>query len=273
MKRTVIFASLMLLLLGLPETASARLVVFGKARETIPVAFGVESLFRFPMEVKTVTEASRFEIKPSNSDDPDYSVLAVKPRMSEGAADVTFILSDGSVIRTQLLISNRPNLRKDSIYDFKPKDDLVSANPNLAEKHDPMVISELDLMRAMIRGENVAGFDLSHRSQSIGVGSPHLAATLVKVYSGKDVNGYVYILKTDTSDRAFEIDLKGLAIGQPNLAVLAEVDQTQIGGKTAEERQTVLRIVAKPGASSQRVILPVAIRGEGKGETKGGDSK
>lgn len=265
--------ALLTLWLVFPSEALARLVVYGKARETIPVAFGAESLFRFPMEVKTVTEASRFEIKPSNSDEPDYSVLAVKPRMSEGAADVTFILSDGSVIRTQLVISNRPNLKKDSIYDFKPKDDLATANPNLAEKHDPMVISELDLMRAMIRGENVSGFDMSRHSQSIGLGSPHIFATLVKIYSGKDVNGYVYILKTESADRTFEIDLKGLAIGQPNLAVLAQVDHTQIGGKTGDERQTVLRIVAKPGASSQRVILPVAIRGDSKNENKGGDSK
>lgn len=251
------------------KTAEARLVVFGQARETVPVAFGVETLFRFPMEVKTVTEANRFEIKPSNTEEPDYSVLAVKPRMSEGAADVTFILSDGSVIRTQLVISNRPNLKRDSIYDFKPKDELASTNPNLAEKRDPLIVSELDLMRAMIRGERVSGFDFSRTSQSLSVGSPHLSATLVKIYSGKDVNGYVYILKTDGGDRVFEIDLKGLAIGQPNLAVLAQADRLQVGGSQADDRQTVLRIVAKPGASSHRVILPVALRGE----SKGGDAK
>jgi len=250
--------------LGCSSAADARLIVYGKARETIPVAFGFETLLRFPQEVKTITEASRFEINPANKDEPDYSVLVVKPRMSEGAADVTFILSDGSTIRAQLVISNRPNVRKDSIYDFKPKDELATTNPNLSGKSEPMVISELDLMRAMIRGENVSGFDLSRHSQSAAMGSPHLTATLVKIYSGKDVNGYVYILKSESAERTFEIDLKGLAIGEPNLAVLAQVDRPAIGGRDARDRQTVLRIVAKPGASAHRVILPVALRGEAK---------
>lgn len=275
MNRTLWWATLTGLTLLSTSGAHAREILYGKGLQTVPVSFGVETLFRFPLEVKTVTEASRFDIHPSNADEPDYSVLVVKPRMSEGSANVAFILSDGSVIRTQLVISsgsngsNRRNLRQDSIYDFKPKQDLAESNPNLAEKHEPMAVSELDLMRGMIRRDNVAGFDLSHRSQVIDVGSPHLSATLVKIYSGRDVNGYVYVLKTDSTDRAYDIDLKGLAIGQPNLAILAQVDRNQIGGPNADDRQTALRIVAKPGASSRRVILPVAIRGA----AKGGDGK
>lgn len=270
-----------------PSLTSARLIVYGKARETINVVFGVETLFRFPMEVKTVTEASRFEIRPSNPDEPDFSVLMIKPRMSEGTADVAFLLSDGSVIRTQLTILNpnnsngstRTSLKKDSIYDFKPKDELLNSNltnpnlsnlpnspssPNSYEKHDPMTISELDLMRAMIQGENVSGFNLSRHSRPISMGSSHLYAKLIKIYSGKEVNGYVYLLKTDGPEHVFEIDVRGIAIGQPNLAVLAQVDRPKLGGKSPEDRQTFLRIVAKPGASSQKIILPVSIRTEDK---------
>jgi hypothetical protein len=237
----------------------AREIVFGKGRETIPVAFGVETILRFPLEVKTVTEANRFEIHPANTEEPDYSVIVVKPRMSEGASDVTFILSDGTVIRTQLVVSNRPNLKRDSIYDFKPRDELGSTNPNLPDKHDPMVISELDLMRAMIRGDQVSGFNVSHTSQPISLGSDDISATLVKVYSGQDVNGYIYQLKTTVNSRRFHIDLKDLSIGIPNLAVLAQVDRPSLGGKFLNERVTFLRIVARPGASSHKVILPVAI--------------
>ena len=246
-------------LIMLSSQAHAREVVFGKARETIPVGFGVETLFRFPMEVKTITEATRFDIHPANTDEPDYSVLVVKPRMSEGAADVTFILSDGVVIRTQLVISNRTNIKKDSIYDFKPRDELSASNPNLPDKHEPMVISELDLMRAMIRGDQVSGFSVSRTSQAISLGQPDITATLVKVYAGQDVNGFIYQLKTDADKKKFEVDLRGLSIGIPNLAVLAQVDRTALGGKTIDARQTYLRIVARPGASSHKVILPVAI--------------
>ena len=250
---------IVLVTLVLSSSVQAREVVFGKGRETIPVPFGVETLFRFPMEVKTITEANRFEIHPASSDEPDYSVLVVKPRMSEGASDVTFILSDGAVVRTQLVVSNRPNLKKDSIYDFKPRDELNSTNPNLPDKHDPMVISELDLMRAMIRGDQVSGFNVSRISQSIPLGSHDISATLLKIYTGQDVNGYVYHLKTESQKKLFEIDLKGLSIGIPNLAVLAQIDRSALGGATPELRETFLRIVARPGAASHKVILPVAI--------------
>ena len=256
---------LLMMSFGATHSASARDVLFGKARETIPVAFGTETIFRFPMEVKTITEASRFEIRPANQEESDYSVLAVKPRFSEGSADVTFLLSDGTPIRTQLVIATRSNLKRDSIYDFKAKEDLGDTNPNLKEHADPMVISELDLMRAMIRGDQVAGFNSENYSKPISMGSPNLTAELKRVYRGHDMNGYVYLLKTGFKESAFEITLDALAIGQPNLAILAQVDRSIIGGKSAEEREAYLRVVARPGAFSQRIILPVALKG-GKGD-------
>jgi hypothetical protein len=260
---------LVLTLLVMTSSQSfARDVVFGKGRENISIAFGVETLLRFPLEVKTITEASRFDIHPANQEQPDYSVLTVKPRMSEGVSDVSFVLSDGTVIRTQLEISNRPNLKKDSIYDFKPKEELESTNPNLAEKHDPMVISELDLMRAMIRGDQVSGFSLSRTSQIIPLGNPDIQATLVKIYSGQDVNGYVYHLETGAMKKRYQLDLKGLSIGIPNLAILSQADRADLGGKTSSERETYLRIVARPGASSHKVILPVAIEPKARKEEK-----
>jgi len=253
--------------------AEARDVYYGKARETVQIPFGVETIFRFPIEVKTITEASRFEIRPANTEEPDYSVLKVTPRLSEGSADVTFLLSDGSIARTQLIISNRPNLKKDSIYDFKPRDDLLASNPSLAEpsvgaKRDPMVISELDLLRAMLRGESISGFDVSHYSINIPIGSPHLTAELVKVYRGHDLNGYVYHLKVEGTGHYFEADLKALAIGQPNLAVVSQIDKKVIGGERPEDRECFLRIVAKPGTTGSKVILPVAIKSDAKSEAK-----
>lgn len=247
---------------GLSFEAYAKEVLFGKGKETITIVFGVESLFRFPLEVKTITEASRFEIRPAGQEEPDYSVLVVKPRMTEGSADVTFILSDGTVIRTQLVISNRSHLKKDSIFDFKPRDELPATNPNNHDKHDPMVISELDLMRAMVRGDQVSGFSVSRMSQPIALGTTKASATLVKVYTGQDVHGYIYQIKTDSTRKIIQLDLKDLTIGIPNLAILAQVDRTVLGGDTQQERETYLRIVARPGASSHKIILPVAIEHE-----------
>jgi len=262
---------LLLACLSVVPNAEAREVYYGKAKETVLIPFGVETLFRFPIEVKTITEANRFEIRPANSEEPDYSVLVVKPRMSEGSADVTFLFSDGSVARTQLIISNKANLKRDSIYDFKPKDDLLASNPILAEpsangKRDPMVISELDLLRAMIRGDSVSDFDVSHYNLNIPIGSPNLTAQLTKVYRGKDLNGYVYLLKVDGNDHFYEVDLKALSLGHPNLAVISQIDRKIIGGDKPEERESFLRIVAKPGGSGSKVILPVAIKSDAKAD-------
>jgi len=246
----------------------AREIVYGKAKETLSVSFGVETLFRFPMEVKTITEAQRFEIRPANTEEPDYSVLVVKSRMKEAVSDITFILSDGSVIRTQLVTSNRSNLKKDSIYDFKPKDELAASNPNLLDKREPLAISELDLMRSMIGGERISGFEAHVLDQKIqmDIGKPSnkLSVHLVKSYIGSGLNGFIYLIKTTSKEQFYSIDLTTLAIGQPNLALLAQVDHPVIGGETEESRQTLLRVVAKPGASFRRIILPVAIQKEDK---------
>lgn len=262
--RRVIPWWIMLTGIALPgvENAQARDIIYGKGRETVPVAFGSETLFRFPSEVKTITEASRFEIRPANPDEPDYSVLSVKPRFSDGAADVTFLLSDGTEIRAQLVVSTRSSLKRDSVYDFKPREDLSDTNPNRKDRPDPMVISELDLMRAMIRGDQVAGFGVENYSQPIAMGSEHLSAELKRIYRGHDMNGYVYLLHTDLKERRYEINLDGMAIGQPNLAILAQVDRGRLGGQAEVERETYLRVVARPGASSHRIILPVAIESE-----------
>ena len=191
------------------------------------------------------------------------------------SADVTFLLSDGTPIRTQLVVATRSNIKRDSIYDFKPHADLGDTNPNMKDHPDPMVISELDLMRAMIKGDQVAGFNAENYSKPISLGSPNLTAELKRVYRGHDMNGYVYILRTGLKERAFEISLDSLAIGQPNLAILAQVDRTVIGGQTQEEREAYLRVVARPGASSQRIILPVSLKSERsrKSDRTAGDDK
>ncbi len=260
--------SILFVIVMCSHPALARDILYSKAKETLPISFGVETLFRFPMEVKTITEAERFEIKPANPEEPDYSVLAVKPRMREGVSDVTFVLSDGSVIRTQLITSLQRNLKKDSIYDFKPKDELLNSNPNLSDKREPLVISELDLMRAMISGDRLAGFDTHVVDQTIDLNSKQvgkdLSVHLIKSYIGNGVNGFIYRVKTRSKEQVYSVNLEKLAIGQPNLALLAQIDHPAIGGDSAADRETLLRVVTKPGASARKVVLPTAIQREDK---------
>ncbi|MEK7691329.1 MAG: hypothetical protein AAB425_09940, partial [Bdellovibrionota bacterium] len=183
----------------------------------------------------------------------------VKARMTEGVSDVAFLLADGATIKTQLMITRAPNGKRDSVYDFRPFSGLQETDPSGVPKKDPLVVSELDLMRGMIRGDQVAGFDVQRHNLPISLGEASISARLVKRYLGKDVNGYVYELESRDSKKVFDIDLKGLSIGTPNLAVLAQVDRPRLGGKEPEEQKTFLRVVARPGASSRQMLLPVSI--------------
>lgn len=249
---------------SLSSVAEAREVLFGKGKESISVPFGVETLFRFPSEVKTVTDAGRFEIRPASHEEPDYSVLLVKPRMAEGMNDVTFLLADGATVKTQLLITRNTTGKRDSVIDFRPYSGLQETDPSGAPKKDPLVVSELDLMRGMIRGDRVTGFDSQNHDISIPLKTESVTARLVKRYLGKDVNGYIYELENHSSSKVVTLDLRALSIGSPNLAVLAQVDRATLSGKDVEERRTYLRVVARPGASSREMILPVSMEKKAK---------
>lgn len=268
----LVLSLLTLLILLRTQHAQARDIVFGKAKETLAVSFGVDTLFRFPMEVKTITEAQRFEIRVANTEEPDYSVLRVKPRFSEGVSDVTFVLSDGSVIRTQLVISNKSNLKKDSIYDFKPKDELLGTNPNLLDNRAPLSISELDLLRSMIAGDRISGFEVRKMNQVIPLADAKLEAaaipkvTLVKSYTGSQINGFVYRIECAEKEQSLSLHIENLSIGQPNLALLSQSNKDFLECDSAENRETFIRVVTKPGASFRKFILPTAIEGEKRHE-------
>lgn len=245
-----------------PTRSLAREVLYGSMKETLPLTFGTETLFRFPLEVKTITEAAFFEIKPANSEEPDYSVLAVKPRMTEKIADVTFVLADGQIIRTQLVsspASQRMKQKKDSVYDFKPQEDALG-NGHLAENREPLVVSELDLMRVMLSREKLSGFEV--QDFQLKIESPPaspLSIVLVKKYTGSGVYGFIYELKNESPEQAVTLHLEQLAIGQPNLALLSQADRLTLLPQSqgqASDRQTLLRIVTKAGASGRKFVLP-----------------
>lgn len=134
-----------------PIDALAKTVYFGSETEVVTLVYGSPTLFRFSGEVRTISQASRFEIEPANSDQPNYSLLAIRPRFSTGSSDVVFILADGSTIKTKLVVvSNFIPEKTDSIYDFKSKESLIGPGD---EGKVGSSLSELALMKAMIRGD------------------------------------------------------------------------------------------------------------------------
>ncbi len=74
-KVVICFLLLVGVLATIPRLASARMIYFGGETEVITLVYGGATLFRFPGEVRTISQASRYEIAPDNGDQPNYALL------------------------------------------------------------------------------------------------------------------------------------------------------------------------------------------------------
>lgn len=243
------------LVLILPSAAFARQVYYGSETESVSIAYGGPTIFRFNEPVKTISQASRFTIAPADEENPNYSVLSVTPRFTEGKDKVTFILADGAVVNVRIVTASKtiPE-RTESFYDFKPKESLIES---MDKGQDAAVLSELDLMKAMIRGDSVTGYKTEPMSRLVTTGIPNISARLVRVYTGPKYNGYVFKIKNQDPTKKYAVNLEKLTLGQPNTAMLSQVDR-KVLGTTEKDNFAYLRIVAKPTSIYYNVNLPVA---------------
>lgn len=245
---------LFLLSTFISSTSLAGSILYGSTPEPVVVQYGEETIFRFPSPVMSITKASRFIIQPASEDSPDYSVLSVRPRFSKGTNKVNFILSDGEVVRVKLTVSSRKNNKNaDSIYDFRSKSSLLADSPARAGAPP---ISELQLMRAMISGRDVSGYEIKQLSQEISTGMRGVKGILKTTYIGPEFTGYIFTLKNVTQSHSYLIRIPNLAFGNPNTALLGNIDNANlepINGKNL----AILRVVAKSNSSTDDVVLPV----------------
>jgi len=238
------------------EICFAREIFYGSETETVSVAYGGPTIFRFNEEVKTITQATRFKIESADKASPDYTTLSVTPRFLRGKSNVTFILANGAVVSAKLIIVSKALPEQvDSFYDFKPKDSLVE---NFDKDEKGTGISELELMKAMIRWEKIVGYNVRTLVRTVNTGIDHLSAKLIRVYTGPRYNGYVFRIRNLSKKKGYAIDLKSLALGKPNMALLSQVDQKILKPIKSKENTTFLRIVAKPASIYYNVNLPVA---------------
>lgn len=253
-KRTLaLFAAFALL----PLSSQAKTIFFGSETETVTLVYGHETLFRFTGEVRTISQASRFEIAPANSDQPNYSLLSIRPRFSSGSSEVVFILADGTTIKTRLLtVSNAIPEKTDSIYDFKSKESLLDASD---EGKVGSSLSELALMKAMIRGDQVTGYEVKNLVRTISPGFKGVETQLVRIYTGNQYNGYIFELKNVTPSQRLLVTVQNLMLGDPNVAILSMVDQPILEPKGSGHEKTYLRIVAKPSSLYNQLILPIQV--------------
>ena len=66
------------------ESIEAKVIHYGTETETITVLYGTPTILKFDSEVKTISEAQRFEIVPADEVEQDYSLLSLKPYFKRG---------------------------------------------------------------------------------------------------------------------------------------------------------------------------------------------
>lgn len=258
----VVFVSFLMALLA--ARAEAKTVVFGSTVEQIRIKHGGATVFRFQKAVQTITGASRLQIEPANKSDPSYTLLSVTPRFTNGVNEVSFFLIDKTVVRTKILVSpNDP--AADSYYDFKSRDSAESGDAENAP-----VISEVELLKAMFREDAVSGYKLNRMSQAFPSKNGSAQVELVRIYQGNPFNGYVFKVKNTSWRKNLEIDVRHIAVGEPNLAILSQSDEAVLYPKGKGPNETFVRVVAKNTASSRDVILAMESE-EAESKTKKGE--
>lgn len=241
--------------LWLSTLAYSKTIYYGSERETVSLSYGTATILRFDEEVKTITQATKFEIEPADAQNPDFRVLTVKPRFRKAKSAVTLILANDVVVNLSLeTVHSKLHETTNTFYDFQAKrlriDPVTKTSPGGE-------ITKVELMKAMIRGDEVVGYKLRSLSQEVRTGIEGISARLVRVYSGPKFHGYIFKISNQSDDKTYALDVKSLTLGRPNVALLTQADSNILVPKS-DDSQTLLRIVAKPTSVYYNVNLPVA---------------
>ena len=251
---------LCLLLFIFSLNSQAKEVYYGSTPEL--VSLSKETIFRFHKQVRTISQAHRFEIKPADPNDPDYSLLSIKPRFTKGTSKVAFVLSDGNIVTLRLRIVKNKNGSTEPFYDLKPKSLLIERS----EKNLP-VITSMDFMKSIDRDDNIMGYHRKIENKKLpAIGkNKNVSARLIRSYSGKEYRGFVIELKNHCATKKYKIKVDKLKFKNSPLAIVSLVDNEVLFPKGMGNHKTLLKIVAKSTALIGDLILPVFIQNEGKG--------
>ena len=249
------FVLLLITILG-PTTAFAKVIFYGKSTVTVTVPYGKSTLLRFDKQVRTISPVPSYVLKPANSENPDYSVLSVEPKDPLGDALVAVILEDDSTlkVRLQTVQADKKNLA-DPIIEFKSRDLVKDSDENTNSN-----VSEIELMKALIRDDYITGFDRREVDRVIETAQKGVSTRLIRQYEAEGLHGYVFRLTNQMHTSSITIDLRRLKLGKPNLAVLSQADRLVLRGKMFGGNETLLRVVAKPSARYSDIRIPMGVR-------------
>lgn len=241
-----------LLLLFMGSNAFGKTIFYGSETESIPINRYTTTILRFDHEVKTISQAENFEISPADVNNPNYSLLSIKPRSSRGGV-LTFFLGNEAIVSLKFRVISKRSLEGiDSFYDFKDKKEKIGTNERSPEGIN---VTDLQLMKAMIRNDTVSGYKSRPLARNVRTKVDGIKARLIKIYTGPKFNGYIFKI-SNNSDAPYHLDLSQLNLGEPNLALLSQADHIDLDEK---QPHTLLRIVAKPTSAYRSISLPIRV--------------
>ncbi len=235
-----------------PEIAESRTLYVGSSPETIKISYTDETIIKFEKPVKTISGATKFIIKTADENSPDFSTLIVRPRALTATGNVVFLLNDGSTLRLRL-ITAKDLKDTETYYQIKSKEDLIEQK----DTGDLPEIGKVDLMKAMIKGDKVLGYEIKELSKSLDTGLKGVTGELTRAYVGPDYVGYIFRLTNTTTVTKYSIDIRKLKLGNPNLAIFSEIDRTVLEPEKTGRHTATLIVLAKPASFYKDIVLPV----------------
>ena len=232
-------------------SARAKDIYYGSMLEVVNIA--QETIFRFPLPVRTISPIRRFEIRPADSESPDYSVLSIRPLFSKGEQKVVFILSDGSLVKIRLRIVNKVAHGVGPFIDLKRKSELIESRDDSLPK-----VSAIDFMKSMDRDGHIMGYKRKVSNLQIDTGSiKGIMATVVRTYVGNDYKGFVIELQNRDENKDYKVEVDKLYFKHQQ-AILSLVDR-KILSSGKYPNKTLLKVVAKADARIEEIVLPLSI--------------
>lgn len=248
MKKLIVFFFLLY-----SNLLTARTVYYGQNTETLGIVYGSQVILRFETPVKTISNANLFSIKPADEEQPDYSVLVIEAKRPSGDMDVNFILANADIVKLRIAILPKTIKGKtDSLFDLKSRKNVLQSPDNQSLPK----IEKLDLMAAMIRGDQVAGFEVLMLDREVQTGKSDLKAVLKKVYSSETLKGYVYQITNTSKTKRYFVDIKRLKFGRPSAALLGYASRVELSKSGDDEKSAEIIIVATPESHAKDITLP-----------------
>lgn len=233
-------------------------IYYGSTPELVTIS--KETILRFQQNVRTISQAHRFEIKPSDPNDPDYSVLSIRPRFTKGISKIAFVLSDGSVVNLKLKIVKKSK-HDEPFYDLKPKSMLIERS----EKNIP-ALTVMDFMRSVDSDAQIVGFKRKVKSNWVSTGDIRgVRAKLIREYSGKEYKAFVIKLTNIYKSKKYQVPLDKITFNNSEMALMSLIDHDTLYPRKTGVSSTLLKVIAKPTAAISDLkltIIPQKMKGE-----------